>query len=160
MNLIAARTPAIIVVDNCPPSLHQRLGELCRGAGSTLSVLTVEYDIRDDEPEGTEIFELSPSSINLIKKLVDHRFPAISNVDVETIAEFSGGNARIAIALASAIGRNETISGLTDNELFQRLFQQTHEYDEPLLLAAQVCSLVYSFQGEDAGPAHTNVLIQ
>lgn len=148
-NLIAARTRAIIVVDNCPPSLHQRLGELCRGAESTLSVITVEYDIRDDEPEGTEIFELNPSSIDLIKKLIVHRFPAISNVDVETIAEFSGGNARIAIALASAIGRNETISGLTDNELFHRLFQQTHAYDEPLLLAAQVCSLVYSFQGED-----------
>ena len=70
-------------------------------------------------------------------------------VDVRTVAEFSGGNARIAIALARTIGENETIAGLTDEDLFQRLFRQRHEHDESLYLAAQVCSLVYSFQGED-----------
>ena len=60
--LVAAGTPAILVVDNCAPELHQRLSEVCRQEHSKLSVITVEYDIREDEPEGTEIFILDRSS--------------------------------------------------------------------------------------------------
>ena len=148
-DLIADRTRAIVVIDNCPPELHRRISELCRSSESTVSLITVEYDIREDEPERTEVFRLEPASIELIEKLVQHRFPALSTVDSRTIAEFSGGNARIGIALASTVRNNETITGLSDEELFQRLFRQRHAEDEPLLLVAQACSLVYSFQGED-----------
>jgi hypothetical protein len=45
-------------------------------------------------------------------------------------------------------GKNETVAGLTDDELFGRLFRQRHEHDASLLLIAQAYSLVYSFQGE------------
>jgi hypothetical protein len=148
-NLVAARTPAILVVDNCPPELHQRLSELCRHPESKVSVITVEYDIREDDPEGTEVFTLDSSSPELIEKLLRQRFPDGSQTDAHTIAEFSGGNARIAIALAATIGRNETVAGLTDEQLFQRLFLQRHAPDESLYLAAQACALAYSFQGED-----------
>ncbi len=148
-NLIAARNRVILIVDNCAPDLHGRLRDLCRSPESTVSAITIEYDIREDEPEGTTVFRLEPSSPELIEKLVTHRFPEISEVDARTVAAFSGGNARIAIALASTIDKKETIAGLTDEELFQRLFQQRHAHDESLLLVAQACSLVYSFQGED-----------
>lgn len=147
-NLIALRQRAILVLDNCPQDLHQRLSELCRAAGSTLSVITVEYDIRDDEPEGTEVFLLEPSSIELVEKLVKQRFSGLSSIDVGTAAEFSGGNARIALALAATVGRHETLAGLTDDGLFRRLFHQRHQDDQTLLRAAQACALVYSFDGE------------
>lgn len=148
-DLIAARTRVILVVDNCPPELHRRLSELCRTPGSTVSVVTVEYDIREDEPEGTDVFALKASSSDLVEKLVKHRFPEVSSVDAHSVAEFAGGNARIAIALAATIGKNEMIAGLNDEELFARLFEQRHGHDPSLLLTAQACSLVYSFQGED-----------
>jgi hypothetical protein len=148
-DLIASRTRAILVIDNCQPDLHRRLSELCRLPKSPVSVITVEYDIREDQPEGTEVFELEPSSTDLIEKLVRRRFPQLSQVDSRTIAEFSGGNARIAIALSETIDRQETVAGMSDEDLFKRLFQQRHESSEPLLLAAQVLSLAYSFQGED-----------
>jgi hypothetical protein len=49
--------------------------------------------------------------------------------------------------------RNETLAGLTDQDLFQRLFQQRHEHDWRLLSAGQACAIVYSFQGEElSGP--------
>lgn len=157
--LIATHTRAVLIVDNCSSDLHLRLGELCRDIRSNVSVITVEYDIRDDDPEGTEVFELKPSSIDLIKKLVGRRFPGVSEVDRETIAEFSGGNARIAFALASGIGLYGTIAGLNDYELFKRLFQQSHGDNEPLFLAAQACSLVYSFNGEDVSGGDAAELI-
>jgi hypothetical protein len=147
-DLLAGGTRAIVVVDNCAPELHRRLSEVCRRQGSTVSVITVEYDIREDEPEGTEVFELLPSSEGLVEQLIKRRFPDLSVIDARTAAEFSGGNARIAIALAATVGRNESLSGLADRELFQRLFQQRHEYDGGLLQAAQACTLVYSFEGE------------
>lgn len=147
-DLIESRTRAILIVDNCPPDLHRRLSEICTVENSTLSVITVEYDIREDQPEGTQVVTLETSSPELIEKLVQRRFPHVSQIDARTIAEASGGNARIAMALAETVERSESIGGLSNEELFQRLFRQRHEPDNALLLAAQACSLVYSFQGE------------
>lgn len=147
-DLLANRTRAVLIVDNCPPDLHRRLSDVCGGQTSTVSVLTIEYDVRDDQPEGTHVVTLDTSSPELIEKLVRRRYPHLSQVDARTITEASGGNARIATALAETVERSETIAGLTNDELFQRLFRQRHDPDNALLLAAQVCSLVYSFQGE------------
>ncbi|MEG6509975.1 hypothetical protein V6C03_13470 [Methyloligella sp. 2.7D] len=147
-SLIANRVRAMLIVDNCPPDLHQRLSDLCAATDSTVSVLTVEYDVRDDQPEGTQVVTLDTSSPELIENLVVRRFPHLSQVDARTISEVSGGNARIAIALAETVRHSETVAGLSNDELFQRLFRQGHDANDALLLAAQACSLVYSFQGE------------
>ena len=147
-DLIANRTRAILIVDNCPPDLHRRLSDICVAAGSTVSVLTVEYDVRDDQPEGTQVVTLDTSSPELIAKLVARRYAHLSEVNARTIAEASGGNPRIAVALAETVERSETIAGLSDDELFRRLFQQRHDPNDALLRAAQACSLVYSFQGD------------
>jgi hypothetical protein len=111
-------------------------------------VITVEYDIREDQPEGTEVFTLESSSPELIEKLLRKHFPNLSQIDAHTIAaaDICGGNARIALALAATVGRNESIAGLTDDQLFQRLFHQRHAHEASLLLAAQACALVYSFR--------------
>lgn len=147
-DLIANGMRSILIVDNCPPDLHRRLSELCTGKNSTVSVITIEYDVRDDQPEGTQVVTLDTSSPELIEKLIQRRYSQLSQVDARTIAEASGGNARIAIALAETIERTETIAGLSNDELFQRLFRQRQDPNDALLLAAQACSLVYSFQGE------------
>jgi hypothetical protein len=114
-----------------------------------LSLITIEYDIKEDEPEGTEVFYLEVSSPDLIEKLLKRRFPDLSPLDARLIADFSGGNARIAVALAETVGEGETISGLRDEFLFERLFYQRNEPNESLLSAAQALALVYSFEGED-----------
>jgi hypothetical protein len=147
-DLMASKTRAILVIDNCPPELHRRLSEVCRAPESFLSVVTIEYDVRDDAPEDTDVFRLEPSSLGLIEKLLRTRFKSLSQVAAQTIAKFSDGNARVAIALAGTVGKNETIAGIADEDLFARLFRQRHEHDPSLLLIAQACSLVYSFQGE------------
>lgn len=150
--LIATGKRAILIVDNCPPSIHASLSKICRASGSTVSVITIEYDIRDGEvPEGTEVFRLDTSSRELIKKLVLRRFPAISATDATTLADFSDGNARVAMCLAWTLRGNETIAGLNNDELLLRLIEQRHAPDPALMLAAEACSLVYSFEGEDVG---------
>lgn len=115
-----------------------------------MSVLTIEYDIRDDQPEGTEVVKIDAASPELIEQLVERRYHGLSQVDARTIGRFSDGNARIAIALAETVRRKDSLSGLSDDDLFQRLFWQRHipSPDSALLRAAAVCALVYSFDGE------------
>lgn len=157
--LIASRTRAILAVDNCPPELHRRLTSVCTAAGSFVSVITVEFDVRDDQPEGTDIFRLEPASVGLVERVIRTRFEHVGQVDAHTIAEFSGGNARIAIALANTVEKGETLSGLKDEDLFQRLFLQRHENNDALLKAAEACSLVYSFEGENTRSADAELFV-
>jgi hypothetical protein len=147
--LIKTCKRAILIVDNCPPDMHRRLSEVCCPDGSMLSLVTIEYDIRDDQGEGTDVFVLEVASVTLTEDLIRHRFPQLSPLDTKRIADFSGGNARIAIAIAERIEKDDSIATLSDSELFRRLFQQRHEHDEGLFIAAQALSLVYSFQGEN-----------
>ena len=107
--------------------------------------------MRDDQPEGTQVVTLDTSSPELIEKLIRRRFPHVSEVDARTIAEASGGNARIAIALAGTIARSESIAGFSDVDLFERLFWRERDRDHALLRAAKACALVYSFNGETLG---------
>lgn len=148
--LIAGRERAILIVDNCPPDLHRRLTQACSESHSAVSLLTIEYDVRDDIPEETRVFRLEPASEEVIEKLIRKRFSDIGQMNAQTIARFAGGNARIAIALANTVRRGETLSGFRDEQLFERLFWQRHNQNDGLLDSAAVCSLVYSFEGTDA----------
>jgi hypothetical protein len=156
-DLAARRIRAIMVVDNCPPDLHRQLADICRSAESTVSVLTIEYDVGDDQPEGTRVVRLDASSSELIEQLLLSRYPSLSELNATTIAMASGGNARIAIALAETVERSDVIEGMSDEQLFQRLFWQRREPDRGLLRAAQACSLVYSFQSEPVTGEHAEL---
>ncbi len=157
--LLVLNEQIILIVDNCPPDLHRRLTDQCTKQESKISLLTVEYDIREDQPEETEIFCLKPSSNELIEKILLLRFDYISLVDVHTIANFSSGNARVALALAKTIKRGESLGNLKDEELFSRLFWQRHENKESLMKVAEVCSLVYSFNGEILQDSNSELLL-
>ena len=149
--LINDGSRGVLIVDNCPPDLHRRLTRACSRTRSTVSIITVEYDVRDDIPEErTSIFQLEPASKDLIERLISKRFPDLGQVNAGTIAKFSDGNARVALLLANTVRHGETLSGFRDEELFKRLFWQRHKPNEALLVSAQACALVYSFQGEDA----------
>lgn len=149
--LISSKTRAVLIIDNCAPSLHRELVAKLGKAGSKarVSLLTVEYDIREDLPEDTEVFRLEGGSDDLIERIIRTRFPNVTPVDADTIARFSNGNFRVAIALADSVGRKGALAGLSDSELFKRLFWQRNDEDEGLLSAAEVCALVYSFDGEN-----------
>ena len=147
-HLLQRQARSIVIVDNCPADLHRQLTQLCQTPGSTVSVMTVEYDIRDDTPEGTDVFRLEAASGNVVTKLVSGRCPWLSQVDAQSIGTFSGGNARVGLALAQTVRTGESLSGLSDEDLFARLFSQRHADDTGLMASAEACALVYSFDGD------------
>jgi hypothetical protein len=149
-DLIVAGTRAIVIVDNCRPAIHRKLSATVAEEGSKLSLLTIEYDVRDDEFEDTDVFELEPASEALVEKLLAQRFPALSLSDIHTIAKMAGGNLRIAIAIASTGGRSGSLASLKNEELMERLFYQQNAVDPDLLRSGQILSLPYSFSIENA----------
>lgn len=143
--LIANDFSSCVVLDNCPPDTHRTLQKQISSSQASLSLLTIEYDISDDRPEETEVIHIEPSSEEVISKLIQKRFPSVGQVNANIIAEFSGGNARVAIALASQVDAEETLTNFSDEDLFQRLFNQRKGVNDNLLESAESLSLVYSF---------------
>ena len=144
---------AILVVDNCNPSTHNRLAQAAQQFSKHVSLLTVEYDVvEDDTPEATEVFELSPASDTVLQSILRRNAQHLVDADVHLITSISGGNARIALALARTVLVGESLASLNDSDIFDRLFHQQQQPDPALLRAAEVCSLVYAFDAESTGP--------
>lgn len=154
--LLATRRRAILVVDNCGSQLHNQLTARCK-VSDRVSLLTIEYDIREDLPLETNVFQLEAASPELIEKVVEQQFPHITPVNAQTITQFADGNSRVAIALANTMDANDSIAGLTDRELFDRLFWLGKEVQPQLRVAAEACALVYSFDGEDIDGELTDI---
>lgn len=158
--LTAHKTRAVLVIDNCSPELHRKLTEACSVNREFVSVLTVEYDVRDDLPDETQVFRLEPASEKIIEMLLKIHCPDVNPANAHRIAVFSGGNARIALSLGKTLKRGDTLAGIRDEDLFKRLFYQRKSFDEELMKSAEVCSLVYSFQGTEteAGTSELSIL--
>ena len=138
---------AIVVLDNCPSDAHNRLAGLV-SSSPKLHLITVEYDIREDKPEVTSVVRIDADGTEIAEKLVARRHPSLGQVNVGRIAEFSGGNARLALALADSVSERDSLSAFSNAELFDRLFYKRGVPDTDFLEATEVLSLVYSYSIE------------
>jgi hypothetical protein len=98
--LIAEGKRTILLMDNCPRETHDAIAAVCKSQGTPPSLITVDLDIRDDRPEDTDVFRLQNALEAVIESLLIRRYPALSQAVRRRIAEFSDGNARIAILIA------------------------------------------------------------
>jgi hypothetical protein len=148
--LAAGQDRVILIIDNCTRKLHTDLVSKLKSQPHSISLLTIEYDVRDDLPDETGVFHLEPSSDQLIQKLILRSFPNIGELNAWKIADVSGGNARVAIALANTVKPGESIGHLRNNELFDRLFNQRNPENESLKNSAEILCLVYSYDIENS----------
>ena len=148
-----------LVLDNCPPDVHSRLATRIQQTDSKIKLITVEYDVADDKPESTDVVRLDVKDGAIAEKLVRRRFPNLGQLNAKTIADFAGGNARLALALADQVEDSEDLSSFSNQELFARLFRQRQADDPNLLPAAEVLSLVYSFDTRLTGEASDELAV-
>ena len=142
--LITEERSAIMVLDNCPSSAHNQLAGRV-SSSSNIRLVTVEYDIQEDRPEVTSVVRINAEGTGIAETLIKRRYTHLGQVNARRLAELSGGNARLALALADAVSEEKSLSGFSNAELFDRLFYQRGVKDIDLLKAAEVLSLVYSF---------------
>lgn len=143
--LIAEGRQAIMILDNCPSELHASLASKVSAAGKEVSLITIEYDIKDDKPQTTEVIHIETDGPEVAEQLLTRRFPAIGQNNARRIAEFADGNARVALAIAERGEEGESLALLSDTQLFNRLFEQRNHPDGDLREQAEILSLVYSF---------------
>ena len=147
--LMAEGRRAIMVLDNCPSDLHTALAARVAAAGSKVSLITIEYDIRDDKPQTTEVIHIEAEGPDVAEHLLLRRFPGIGQLNARKVAEFANGNARVSLAVAERVEEGESLALLSDEQLFDRLFEQRNQPNVDLRLHAEVLSLVYSFSVKD-----------
>jgi len=147
--LVESGQRAILIIDNCNPATHSTLTRLCMSESSNVSLITVEYDVSEDEPEQTEVFRLQSAPPELVANWLARTSPHISQVDREKIAEFSDGNFRIARALADTLNKGENLGSLRSRDLLERILHQRQAPEPQLMRAAEELSLLYSIEGED-----------
>lgn len=145
--LAIEKRPAILVLDNCPTATHNLLAAEV-SAATDIHLITVEYDIREDKPEETAVVQILARGLDVAESLVLRRHPELGRVNARIVAEFSGGNARLALVLADAVGDQESLSDFSHAQLFERLFFQRGDRDDELLAAAEALALVYSYSVE------------
>lgn len=143
-HLSAEERQAIMVLDNCSSAAHNQYASQA-ASSPNLHLVTVEYDIREDKPEETRVVRIDAEGPEIAEILIKRRYPDLGQVNAQRIAEFSGGNARLALALANVVSEEESLSSLSDVQLFERLFHQRDTHDADLLQSAEVLALVYSF---------------
>ena len=146
--LIALNESIIIIIDNCEKELHNKLAEFVCSLSSRISMLTIEYDVKDDINIESYNYYLDTSSDNTIRKLLKRDFDHIEDNNIETIVKCSDGNFRIAKYLAKTINKNENIGTLKSDEIFKRLFFQNNTENEELLDTGRICSIFISFNIE------------
>lgn len=146
--LIALQESVILIIDNCDKELHNKLAEFVCDKSSKLSMLTIEYDVKEDINIESYNYYLDTSSDNTIRKLLKRDFDYIEDFNIETIVKCSDGNFRIARYLAKTIDRNESIGTLKSEEIFKRLFFQDNKENQDLLDVGKICSIFISFNVE------------
>lgn len=139
----------VVIVDNCGRDQHEILTKSITNDDSQISLLTIEYDISDDLPEKTSVFKLEPNSPTLVQKVIERHYPEINSPIPHDIAQLTGGNYRLALAIASTVNNVDNIAILNDQQLFERLFYQNGQINEENYKIAQVFSLVFSFNIRD-----------
>lgn len=157
--LIAEGRRAIMVLDNCPSDLHSTLASKVSAAGNEVSLITVEYDIRDDKPQTTEVIHIEAVGPEVAEQLLNRRFPGLGQSNARRIAEFADGNARVSLAIAERVEEGESLAQLSDTQLFNRLFEQRNQPDENLREQAEILSLVYSFSVSIPEDCHSELAV-
>ena len=122
-HLTAEGRPAIMVLDNCSSDAHDQFAKQA-ASSPNLHLVTVEYDIREDKPEETRVVRIDAEGPEIVEILIKRRYPDLGQVNAQRIAEFSGGNARVALALADTVSEGESLSDFSNAQLFERLFHQ------------------------------------
>ncbi len=135
----------ILIVDNCEPSMHNKLTKICQYENSLISLLTIEYEVKEDDNIDSNNYYLSSTSSKILKSMLKRDYANISDINIDTIVNCSDGNFRIAIYLSKTIENEKNIGVLNYNDLFSRLFYQGGVIDNELLKVGEACSIFYSF---------------
>lgn len=110
----------LIIVDNCPLGLHNKLESIVTGKLSKLSLLTLDHDPSSQQRNGT-FFNLLPLPYDSLRTILLAADPKLGSRQVNMITEWAEGFPEMARLLLSAVREGVEVWELGDDELVSRL---------------------------------------
>lgn len=110
--LAASETRAVVVVGRCSPKTHSQLKGKVLGAGSKLSLATLDDEIPSALDETTAAIEPAPA--NVVEAIIKQLLPDSPSMDRRRLAHFAEGFPRVAINIARAWQSSRPIAHAED----------------------------------------------
>ena len=103
--LIVQNQNPIVVLDNCPLTLHNIISTLISSKGSKIKLITIEYDIVDNLSQDTDVVKLNTCDTDIATALVLKHFGYISTPDAHKIAKLAEGKFKNVFGCGRSIER-------------------------------------------------------
>jgi len=119
-SLSESQNPGLMIVDECPHEVADKLCEIVTTENSQLRVLTIGNDDRPIKKNNCLNLAVSPADDALIEGIVRQRLPKADDSDISFIKNLSGGYPRIAVLATDNYSENAPILKSID-EVVERI---------------------------------------
>lgn len=143
---------ALLIVDDCPDSIHVKLSAIVRRDGSHCHLITIGVETKAQGTPRNLIVELDSASDELIGHIAEATNKQVSDRNLPLIIELSQGFPRMAVVATRAleVGDEELSSVET---LISRIVWGEHEIDQASFESLQLLSL-FTIVGMENNAAH------
>lgn len=115
---------AILVLDECPPELHEDFHRIFGARSSRITVITISDTLTSTEADYSA--ELKPVNSDVVEEILQNEWSEIPEPSIKRVAEFAEGFPQIAALLienvpAESDEDTENLLEIDDHQLFNRL---------------------------------------
>lgn len=123
---ISEQTDPILVLDNCPLSVHRQLLQLINREGNKASLISLDSnpeEIENDKVSGVNYIIIRKEELSsVVDELLSSRFNNLNEESKKKIKEFSQGIPLMAVLLGESVSNGEEFIGkLEDKDLLDKL---------------------------------------
>jgi hypothetical protein len=123
---ISEQTDPILVLDNCPISIHRQLLQLINREGNKASLISLDSnpeEIENDKVNGVNYITIRKEELSsVVDELLSSRFKSLDEESKKKIKEFSQGIPLMAVLLGESVSNGEEFIGkLEDKDLLDKL---------------------------------------
>lgn len=123
---ILEQTDPILVLDNCPLSVHRHLLQLINREGNKASLISLDSnpeEIENDKANGVNYIIIRKEELSsVVDELLASRFSNLNEESTKKIKEFSQGIPLMAVLLGESVNNGEEFIGkLEDKDLLDKL---------------------------------------
>jgi hypothetical protein len=132
----------LLVVDNCEPELHRRLGHEIRYKGPTIGLLTIDFSIEEVNGNTRTIHITQDDCKGIVKGILKKNYQGLGDPVISRIEEFAQDFPSIAVLLAKQVQQGvEDIGRLSDDQFARKLLWGRESEDENIIKVIRACSL-------------------
>lgn len=147
---IVTTYPAILILDNCDPSNHNKFLQEILRTGSLQTLISIDYEkINNANNEFCEMFQLKGEMFNsVVEEILKNEYSnsQLSNQDIEYLIKFSEGNPKMAINFVKAAINKSDLNQGFDKELLEKLIFGRESISEIDFNILKLCSVFKYFE--------------